>query len=239
MDPAAWGFAWLNWRLFFSFLNIIFINIVLSGDNALIIAMAVRSLPRQQRRQGLVLGSGVAVIVQVVITFFATRLLNVPFIKLAGGLLIIWIAIKLFLQGASAQSDDRQPQTLVQAIWIILVANLTTSTDNVLAVAGASNGSIYLLIFSLGLSIPIIIFSANLLSMLMDRYPIIIYVGAAVLGRVAADMIFSDAAIVRWYQPSIWFSSAVQVLFALGVIIVGKIWVHVLFRKAAASRAVD
>ena len=88
--------------------------------------MAVRSLPRRQRHQGLVLGSGVAIIVQVVITFFATRLLDVPYIKLVGGLLIIWIAIKLFLQGASEQSDDRQPQTLVQAIWVILVANFTT-----------------------------------------------------------------------------------------------------------------
>ncbi len=239
MDPAAWGIAWLDWRFFFSFLNIIFINIVLSGDNALIIAMAVRSLPRQQRRQGLVLGSGVAVIVQIVITFFATRLLDVPFIKLAGGLLIIWIAVKLFLEGAAEQADEQQPQTLVQAIWVILVANLTTSTDNVLAVAGASNGNIYLLIFSLGLSIPIIIFSANLLSMLMDRYPIIIYVGAAVLGRVAADMIFSDAAVVRWLQPSDWFDYAMQVLFALGVIIVGKLWIYMLFRRTAAARAVD
>lgn len=236
MDLAAWGLDRLDWQFFFSFLNIIFINIVLSGDNALIIAMAVRSLPRRQRRQGLILGSGAAVIVQIIITFFATRLLNVPFIKLIGGLLIIWIAIKLFLEGASEQADSRQPQTIWQAIWVILVANLTTSTDNVLAVAGASHGQINLLIFSLSLSIPIIIFSANLLSLLMDRYPLIIYVGAAVLGRVAADMIFSDPAVVRWLQPSVWFDYAMQFIFALGVIIIGKVWVRLLFRKAAVAR---
>ncbi len=238
MDPA-FGLQWLNWKIVFSFLNIIFINIVLSGDNALIIAMAVRSLPRRQRHQGLLLGSGAAVIVQVIITFFATRLLDVPFIKLAGGILIIWIAIKLFLEGAAEQADERQPQTMLQAIRVILLANLTTSTDNVLAVAGASHGNMYLLIASLGLSIPIIIFSANLLSMLMDRYPIIIYLGATILGRVAADMIFSDPAVVTWLQPSEWFDYAMQVLFALGVIIVGKVWVRILFRRAALARVAD
>ena len=239
MDLAAWGLDWLNWQFFLSFLNIIFINIVLSGDNALIIAMAVRSLPRRQRRQGLVLGSAAAVIVQIVITFFATRLLYVPFIRLVGGLLISWIAVKLFLEGAAEQDEARQPQTMLQAIRVILLANLTTSTDNVLAVAGASHGNIYLLIFSLSLSIPIIIFSANLLSMLMDRFPIIIYVGAAVLGNVAADMIFSDPFVVRWLQPSEWFIYAMQFIFAVGVIIVGKVWVRLLFRRIAKAERAD
>ena len=136
-------------------------------------------------------------LLRVVLTFFVAQLLEIQFIKLAGGVLIAWIAVKLFIEGAPEQTD-KDAKTLLQAMWLIIVADITMSTDNVLAVAGASHGNLVLLVFGLALSIPFVVFTSNLLSMLMDRYPFIIYIGAAVLGKVAGEMIFTDPAMMRW-----------------------------------------
>ena len=184
MNLAAWGLERLDWAFLLGILNIVIIDLILAGDNAVVIAMAVRSLPRKQRRWGIMLGAGAAVVLRVVLTFFVAQLLEISFIKLAGGVLIAWIAVKLFLEGAPEQ-EDREARTLWQAMRLIVIADITMSTDNVLAVAGASHGNLFLLIFGLALSIPFVVFTSNLLAMLMDRYPIIIYLGAAVLGRVA------------------------------------------------------
>ena len=191
MNLAAWGLERLDWAFLLGILNIVIIDLILAGDNAVVIAMAVRSLPRRQRRWGIMLGAGAAVVLRVVLTFFVAQLLEISFIKLAGGVLIAWIAVKLFLEGAPEQ-EDREARTLWQAMRLIVIADITMSTDNVLAVAGASHGNLFLLIFGLALSIPFVVFTSNLLAMLMDRYPIIIYLGAAVLGRVAGEMIFTD-----------------------------------------------
>lgn len=231
MDWAAWGLDTLNWTFFVGVVNIIIIDLILAGDNAVVIAMAVRSLPRRQRQWGIMLGAGAAVLLRVVLTFFVAQLLVIQYIKLTGGLLITWIAVKLFIEGAPEQGDQ-EAKTLIQAMWLIMVADITMSLDNVLAVAGASHGNLFLLIFGLALSIPFVVFTSNLLSMMMDRYPIILYIGAAVLGRVAGEMIFTDPAVVLWLNPPHWFCIAMEVVFAVGVIVVGKLWLWFTFRKA-------
>ena len=234
MNLAAWGLERLDWAFFLGILNIVIIDLILAGDNAVVIAMAVRSLPRKQRLWGIMLGAGAAVVLRVVLTFFVAQLLEISFIKLAGGILISWIAVKLFLEGAPEQ-EDREARSLWQAMRLIVIADITMSTDNVLAVAGASHGNLFLLIFGLALSIPFVVFTSNLLALLMDRYPIIIYLGAAVLGRVAGEMIFTDPVVVRWLQQPQWFNYAMEALFAVGVIAVGKLWIRFIFRKAEES----
>jgi YjbE family integral membrane protein len=231
MDLAAWGLDKLDWKFFAGVINIVIIDIILAGDNAVVIAMAVRSLPRKQRQWGIILGAGAAVLLRVVLTFFVAQILGIQFIKLAGGVLIAWIAVKLFIEGAPEQAD-KEAKTLLQAMWLIVVADITMSTDNVLAVAGASHGNAFLLLFGLALSIPFVVFTSNLLAMLMDRYPIIIYIGAAILGRVAAEMIFTDPFVEKWLSPPTWLKYAMEALFAVGVIVLGKVWLWYTFRKA-------
>jgi YjbE family integral membrane protein len=167
----------------------------------------------------------------VVLTFFVAQLLGIQFLKLAGGALIAWIAVKLFVEGTPEQAD-KEAKNLLQAMWLIVVADITMSLDNVLAVAGASHGNLFLLIFGLALSIPLVVFTSNLLSMLMDRYPIIIYIGAAVLGRVAGEMIFTDPAVEAWLSPPVWFRYTMEAVFAVGVILIGKLWLRLQFRRA-------
>lgn len=231
MDLATWGLERLDWKFFVGIINIIIIDLILAGDNAVVIAMAVRSLPRRQRLTGIILGAGAAVLLRVTLTFFVAKLLDIQFIKLVGGVLILWIAVKLFVEGAPEQVD-KEAKTLLQAMWLIMVADITMSLDNVLAVAGASHGNLFLLIFGLALSIPLVVFTSNLLSLLMDRYPIILYLGAAVLGRVGAEMIFTDPWVVLWLAPPPWFKYTMEAGFALGVILAGKVWLWLTFRRA-------
>jgi YjbE family integral membrane protein len=214
----------LSWKFVVSFLSIILIDLILAGDNAVVIAMAVRSLPHKQRIRGIAFGAAAAVILRVGLTFVAAQLLTISFIKLAGGILITWIAIKLFMEGAPDDKFQKEAKTLKQAVVTIVVADLVMSTDNILAVAGASHGNIFLLIFGLGLSIPFVVFTSNLLSRLMDRFPVIIYIGAAILGRVAGDMIMTDPFMHRFIHPARWLEYLVQAVFAIGVIVVGKLW---------------
>jgi YjbE family integral membrane protein len=232
MDWAAWGLDRLDWLFFARALNIVIINLILSGDNAVVIAMAVRSLSRRQRRWGITLGSGIAVFLRVALTFFAAQLLDIQFLKLIGGALIAWIAVKLFLKG-TVEQRDQEVTSLLQATFLILVADLTMSLDNVLAIAAISNGNFFLLIFGLAVSVPFVIFTSSLLSMLMDRYPIIVYIGSAILGRVAGEMILSDPAVVRWLAPPPWLSYTLEAVCAAGVIVVGKLWVWLMFKRAA------
>lgn len=235
MNLPVLGLERLDWAFFLGVLNIIIIDLILAGDNAVVIAMAVRSLARKQRLWGITLGAGAAVLLRVVLTFFVAQLLEISFIKLTGGVLIAWIAVKLFIEGAPEQEVKREARTLWQAVRLIMIADITMSTDNVLAVAGASQGDLFLLIFGLALSIPFVVFTSNLLAMLMDRYPIIIYLGAAVLGRVAGDMIFTDPAVMRWFTLPPWFNYTMEAVFAVGVIVVGKLWIKFIYPKAEKS----
>ncbi len=213
-----------NVPFLFALLNIIFINIILSGDNAVVIAMAVRSLPPKQRSNGILLGTAGAVVLRIGLTFIAARLLEVPFVKLLGGLLILWIVFKL-LMGESEEDKIKEVNGLRQAIITILMADLVMSLDNVLGVAGAANGDSLLLIIGLATSIPIVILASNIITRMMDGFPIIVVLGAAVLGRVAGEMIVSDPFIVRTlHHPGHLAAYAVQAMLAVGVVVAAKVW---------------
>jgi YjbE family integral membrane protein len=239
LDLGWFGTIHLNWEFFSSLLSIVIIDLILAGDNAVIIAMAVRSLPSEQRTKGIIFGAGAAVLLRVVATFFVSQLLVISFIKLVGGLLILWIAVKLFIEGVPEEGMERKATTIAQAIKVIVIADMTMSIDNMLAVGGASHGNMFLLLFGLGLSIPFVVLTSNLLSMLMDRYPIIIYLGAAVLGRVGGEMIMTDPVVVDFLAPSKTAQYAVEATLAVGVIIVGKLWMKWAAKSERANSQVS
>lgn len=216
----------LNPRFFLDALSIILIDILLAGDNAVVIAMAVRSLTPEQRRLGIAIGSAFAVVLRIGLTFFASQLLQTELLKLAGGLAILYIAVKLLADSGIGEEGGQEAKTLWQAMWLIIVADITMSVDNILAVAAASKGHLGLLIFGLGLSIPFVVFTSRLLSTLMDRYPIIVYVGSAILGRVGGEMIFTDPWVVRTFAPPHWLVIAAEIVFAAGVVAVGWWLLH-------------
>jgi YjbE family integral membrane protein len=235
MDWSRLGHIDFTWNFFFSFISIILIDLMLAGDNAVVIAMAVKTLPRSQRLKGSAFGAGVAVLLRVTLTFVAAQLLLIKFLKFAGGALILWIAVKLFIEGSPEDETGKQAQSLWQAIWIIVVADITMSTDNVLAVAAASNGNLFLLIFGLSLSIPFVVFTSNLLAMLMDKYPFLVYVGAAILGRVGGEMLITDSFIIQSLHPSNMLNYGVQIFCIIGVIIAGKLWIKIMKARTVAS----
>jgi YjbE family integral membrane protein len=182
---------------FVNLFSIIVIDLVLAGDNSIVIAMAVQGLPANKRFKGILFGALAAVILRVGFTFCASRLLIIPFVKLAGGALIFWIALKLMADSNEDVHKGKDADSVWKAVWIILVADITMSLDNILAVAGASHGSMLLLIFGLGLSIPLVVFTSALISKLMDKFKIIIWIGAAVLGKVGAEMMLTDPVFVK------------------------------------------
>jgi YjbE family integral membrane protein len=235
LDLGTLGTIQFDWAFFSALLSIVIIDLILAGDNAVVIAMAVRSLPKQQRGKGILFGAGAAVLLRVVLTFFVSQLLQINYLKLAGGSLILWIAVKLFVEGAPEDTAERKATSIGQAIKIIVIADITMALDNMLAVAGASHGNFFLLVFGLGLSIPFVIFTSNLLSMLMDKYPVIVYIGAAILGKVGGEMIITDPVVDRLLELSKPVQYAVEALFAAGVIVVGKLWLKWLIRKDAAA----
>ncbi|MGZ3634624.1 MAG: TerC family protein [Syntrophales bacterium] len=226
MDLGILGQIHFTWDFLVGFLSIIIVNLVLSGDNAFVIAMAVRSLPRKQRMKGIAFGVGAAVVLRVLLTFFAAMLLQIQYVKLIGGAVIIWIAVKLLMEGAPEDKLQEDAKSLWHAIRIIIVADITMSLDNVLAVAAASKGNFFLLIFGLGLSIPIVMFASTMLVLLMDKYPIIIYIGAAVLGQVGGEMMVTDPFVIGLLNPSNILKYCVEVFFTIGVVVAGKLWVR-------------
>ena len=226
MDLGQLGEISISWDFFTALMSIVLIDLILAGDNAVVIAAAVRSLPRKQRQKGILLGAGAAVLLRVVLTYFAAQLLQMSYVKLIGGLFILWIAVKLFVDSAPEEEVQQSAHSILQALWVIVVADITMSVDNVLAVAGASKGNLFLLLFGLGLSIPFVVFTSSLLSMLMDKYPFIIYVGAGILGKVGGEMIFTDPVVVERIQIPEALLYGLEALFAVGVIIVGKLWLR-------------
>jgi YjbE family integral membrane protein len=157
-----------------------------------------------------------------------------PYVKLVGGALIIWIAVKLLTQGTADESHEhREAAGLWQALWIIIVADLSMGIDNMLAVGAASHGSMFLLIFGLGLSIPFVVFMSNMLSRLMDRYPIILWIGAAILGRVGGEMLITDPLVQSMLQPPTWVAYATEVFFVLVVCGLAKL---LLMRRETADQ---
>lgn len=239
------------WEWFVAIFYIVWIDIVLAGDNAVVIALAVRNLPPQQRKLGILCGAGAAVLLRTALTAVTTQLLLVPYLKLVGGLLILWIAFKLLRQGEEDEGSGKGATSLWGAVWMILVADVTMSLDNVMAVGGAAGGSYTLIVFGLALSIPLVVFGSNLISRLMARYQVIVFVGAAILGKVAGEMIFTDRVVAEWLMPKWaavvhaanalraydWFRYGVEALFVAAIF--GYGWMHRRRVRADAETEVD
>jgi YjbE family integral membrane protein len=202
---------------------IIWVNIILSGDNAVVIALAARSLPKHQQKQAIFWGAGAAVLLRIALTIVAVKLLEFPFLKLVGGAALLWIAVKLLVPEDEDDGEVEASTQLWGAIKTILIADLVMSTDNVIAVAAAAKGSIVLLVLGLVISIPLVVFGATLLMVLMERYPIIITLGAAVLGWTAGEMGVTDPAVADWVKANAhWLDWIAPAVGAVVVVAIGK-----------------
>src|SRR5438105_11700760 len=202
---------------------IIWVNIILSGDNAVVIALAARSLPKHQQKQAIFWGAGAAVVLRIALTIVAVKLLELPYLKLVGAAALLWIAVKLLVPEDDEGEGVEASSHLLGAIKTILIADLIMSTDNVIAVAAAAKGSIVLLVLGLVISIPLVIFGATMLMVLMERFPIIITLGAAVLGWTAGEMAVTDPAVIAWVQENArWLDWIAPAVGAIAVVVVGK-----------------
>jgi len=218
-------------------LKIIMIDLLLSGDNAVVIALACRNLPPEQRRKGILFGVGGAIGLRVVLTFFAVSLLALPYLKLIGALLLLWIGIKLMLPEEEHGEDNIKANThLWGAIKTIIIADFVMSLDNVLGVAAAAKGSVFLLVFGLLISIPLIAWSSQLVLKLIDRFPFIVSAGGALLGYVAGEMLVSEALFKPLMDAQHYLHWLIPAACALLVLIVGK-WLAA--RAIPESHVVD
>jgi YjbE family integral membrane protein len=204
-------------------LSIIVIDLLLAGDNALVIALAVRALPKRQRRVALLCGAWLAVVIRVAVTFLAAKLLKVEYVQFAGGAFVVWIAVKVLRDARAQERAAVSPGELWRAIGSIVVADLTMSTDNILAVAGASKGNIWLIVFGLALSIPLVVSSSTFLAFIMDRYPVTMYLGVAILGRVAGEMMLGDALVRRLLHPSDALRYGVELALMVAIVVTGRL----------------
>ncbi len=232
-------------------LAILWANLILSGDNAVVIALASRSLEPRQQKQAIFWGSGAAIVLRVILTIFAVALLQLPWLKIVGGLALLWVGVQL-LAGDDDDGDGIQGHShLMHAIRTILIADLVMSLDNVIAVAGVAEAAAstiaepirevskyVLLVLGLGVSIPIVIFGSTLVMKAMERFPIIVTLGAALLGLIAGEMAVTDPAIRDWVDATVPWLASLHVAGAVGaafVVIVGG----QLAARAAASQAGD
>ena len=189
ISPAVWS----------AFGAIMLANIVLSGDNAVVIAMAARSLKPEQQGKAIFWGSAAAIVMRIILTIVAIQLLTLPYLKLTGAILLVYIGVTLLMHDDEGEGEGKVIGSLAAAIRTILIADLVMSLDNVLAVAAAAKGNLPLLVLGLVVSIPLIIFGSTLLLKVMERFPIIITIGAALLGFLAGEMLLTDPAVVGWF----------------------------------------
>ena len=214
-------------------LQIIGVNIVLSGDNAVVIALAARGLPADQQKRAVAWGSGAAVVMRIGLTIVAVELLRLPYLKLVGAVLLLWIAVQLLIPEHESGGHGSGGGSMAAAIKTILLADLVMSLDNVIAVAAAAKGNTLLLVIGLAISIPMVVFASRLLLTLMDRFPVIITLGAALLGWVAGDMAITDPIDKPWVDAQAAFLHwGAPLAGAVGVVLVGK-W---LAARAVAAR---
>ena len=216
--------------------KIMWINILLSGDNALVIAMACRGLPPRQRLWGMILGAGVAVVLRIIFTGIVATLMALPYLKLVGGLALLVIAAKLLVPEQEDEDGTHAASHLWGAVQVVAIADIVMSLDNVIAVAAAAGGSTVLLVVGLAISIPLVIFGATLLVKIMDRYPVIVTIGAGLIGFVAGEMAWEDGALAAWtspYPPSMKYVPAVAC--AILVVVLGQ-W---LARRVEASKPAE
>jgi YjbE family integral membrane protein len=222
LDPEFWA------RL----ASIVVIDLSLAGDNALVIALAVRSLPAREQWLGRVWGTAAAVALRLLFIAVVSALLTIPLLRAVGGLLLLWIAIRLVRPGGSAEGHVRHGTSLRQAVWIIMVADVTMSLDNVLAVAAAAHGDLLLVSLGIALSLPIVVWGSGFLARLMTSHAWIIWLGGGILGYVAGEMITDDPLVRSWLGAHAdTVDDFVSVLLALGLALLGW-WLA----RAAASR---
>jgi YjbE family integral membrane protein len=212
-QPAFWLAA----------LQIIWINILLSGDNAVVIALACRGLHGSRRRWGMILGAGAAIGLRVIFTIIIAQLMGLPFLKLVGGVALLWIAIKLLVpEEAHGEDSVKAGESLWRAVRIVAIADIVMSLDNVIAIAAAAKGDITLIIFGLVVSIPMIIAGAALLMAVLDRFPILVWAGAALLGWIAGEIMIEDPASISFLGADfvhkyVYVAAALGALFVIGL----------------------
>ena len=212
IEQAFWG-RWLQ---------IVLIDLVLAGDNALVIALAVRALPQREQFWGRVWGTGGAVLLRVIFVGVVTLLLSIPFLRLVGGLMLVWIAVKLVRPGAAGEEHVRPGASLREAIRLIIVADVVMSLDNVIAISAAAGGNMTLVVFGLALSIPLVVWGSGVLAHLMNRFRWIIWIGGGVLGFVAGEMIFKDRVVAdRLGAATEWLHHPVSIGLALLIAALG------------------
>jgi YjbE family integral membrane protein len=217
---AVWG----------AFGAIVVANILLSGDNAVVIAMAARSLPPAQQKKAIFWGSAAAIVLRIILTVLAVQMLQQPYLKLIGALLLLWIGIQLLVD-SEEEGEVKAEGTMIAAIRTILVADLVMSLDNVIAVAGAADRApeayrLPRLVIGLAMSIPLIIVGSTLLMKVMERYPIIITLGAALLGWIAGQMLATDPAFEAWFKANVPHAELIfGIVGAIAVVVVGR-WLH-------------
>ncbi|MBS0402589.1 MAG: TerC family protein [Proteobacteria bacterium] len=202
--------------------KIIWINIILSGDNAVVIALAARSLPPAQQRQAILFGSGAAVVLRIVLTVVAAWLLELSYLQIIGGILLLWIGYQLLAGHEEEGGDSKEGGGMMAAIRTILIADIVMSLDNVIAVAAAAGGNMVLLILGLAISIPLVIFGSTLMIKLMERFPIIVTLGAALIGWVGGETIVNDNALREFASANPWLHYVAAAAGAVLVVGVGK-----------------
>src|SRR5256885_1907267 len=212
MDPEFWA------RLF----GIVIIDLTLAGDNALVIALAVRSLPKRQQFWGRVGGTVGAVGLRLAFIAVATFLLRIPLLQLVGGVALLWIAFKLVRKETGAEGRVRQGSSLHEAVWIIIVADAIMSLDNVLAVAAAAHGDLTLVVFGIALSLPIVVWGSGMLALLMNRFVWIIWFGGGILGYVAGEMILKERHLAHWIDHTAPGIGLLPILPAVGIVALGR-----------------
>ncbi|MBW7456366.1 TerC family protein [Paenibacillus sepulcri] len=221
----------------FVLLELILINVVLSGDNAVVIALASRNLPAEQQKKAVFWGSMGAIGLRIVLTFAAVWLLRIPFVQALGGLLLLFIAVKLLKQEEETENIQSSSR-LSGAVKTIIVADLVMSLDNVLAMAGAAGGNLLLIVIGLAISIPLIIWASQLLMRLMKRFPIIVVLGAALLGYTAGEMILDDKGVSAFIESTLpWTNHLLPIVLAIAVVAVGHLINRTHNKRADAKAA--
>ena len=206
-------------------LRIIGINIILSGDNAIVIALACRSLPPRQRVIGIILGAGAAVVLRILFTVIVQQLFDLPWLKLVGGLILLWIAVKLLLGEEASEDSVKSGSNVWEAVKIVAIADIVMSLDNVLAIAAAAGRHTDLIIFGLIISIPLVVFGATLLTWLLDRLPILVWAGAALLGWVAGELIATEPILQPYLQSAAESLGVTVKVLARGIEVFGAVLV--------------
>jgi YjbE family integral membrane protein len=237
LNPASWR-DWLHASVnqlgytafWFAVLQIIFINFLVSGDNAVVIAMACRNLPPHQRRWGLVIGAGVAVVLRIAFTAVIAQLMLLPFLKLVGGLALFYIAAKLLVPEDEDEGEVQAVEHLWRAVRIVAVADIIMSLDNVIAIAAAAQGNFALILIGLAISVPLIVAGAALIMALLERFPILVWAGAALLGWIVGEVITTDPVIEAFLVPKVgedgfhYITLFAALAGAILVLIVGGLW---------------